>query len=167
MFVVAFHVPREKFYSANHHHRRRRRRRRFGDDAVVVGVCRAICSLAEDSLKVRLRRQGKSEHRDGIESSENAMRDDVLGHRGEHPVFRVVALVFFVSETHHVRGEEEKGFPRVVVSPSRCTLASRSSTIKVRRKKERRKGHGKKREEDRERVLTFIPLAKRRVLVSF
>ena len=112
MFVVAFHVPREKFYSANHHHRRRRRRRRrrFGDDA-VVGVCCAIFIIAEDSLEVRLRRQGKSEHRDGIESSENAMRDDVLGHRGEHPV-RVVALVFFVSETHHVVCGEEKVFPR-------------------------------------------------------
>ena len=61
--------------------------------------------------------------------------------------------------------EKKKSF-LVVVSPSRCKLASRSLTTKVRRKKERRKGNGKKREEDRERVLTFIPFACR-VLVSF
>ncbi len=60
--------------------------------------------------------------------------------------------------------EKKKSF-LVVVSPSRCKLASRSLTTKVRRKKERRKGNGKKREEDRERVLTFIPFAWR-VLVS-
>tara|TARA_B100000530_G_scaffold11798_1_gene9074 strand:- start:74 stop:274 length:201 start_codon:yes stop_codon:yes gene_type:complete len=61
--------------------------------------------------------------------------------------------------------EKKKSF-LVVVSPSRCKRTSRSrETMKTRERKEEGKGNGKKREEDRERVLTFIPFAWR-VLVS-
>ena len=60
------------------------------------------------SLKFVFDDRGNRNYREMASSrASNKMRDDVLGHRGEHPV-RVVALVFFVSETHHVVCGEEK-----------------------------------------------------------
>ena len=80
----------------------------------------------------------------------------------------VTSLSFFLSRKRTMYVEKKKSF-LVVVSPSRCKRTSRSQKVrlmKTRERKEEGKGNGKKREEDRERVLTFIIPFAWRVLVS-